>query len=277
MKALDHPRPVAAPPTAKWVIGFFLLTFAVTWTCFVSIAAGALRANSPAGQAIALLGTFAPSIVALLLAGVGEGGSGVGALLRSVLRWRVSWRWYLFAAGYMTAVKLSVALVHRVALGAWPRFGTEPLYLIPVAILLSTPVQAGEEIGWRGYALPRLASRMGLGPASVLLGAIWALWHLPLFYIPQSDTYHQSFPAYALQVTAISVAIAWLYGHTGKSLLLPMLLHAAINNSKDIVPSASAAGTTTFGLNASPVAWMTVALLWVFAALFLTRMPKLDS
>ena len=66
--------------------------------------------------------------------------------------------WYLFALAYIPAIKLTVALVHRLATGAWPRFGDEPWYGILAAIAFSTPFQAGEEIGGRGYALPRLAT-----------------------------------------------------------------------------------------------------------------------
>jgi len=77
-----------------------------------------------------------------------------------------------------------------------------------------------------------------------------------------------------LQVTALSVAIAWLYAQVNGSLLPVMLLHAAVNNSKDIVPSATPGAMSPFGLSASPVAWMTVAALWACAAYFLARMPR---
>jgi hypothetical protein len=174
----------------------------------------------------------------------------------------------------MPAIKLPVALVHRVATGAWPRFGQEPWYLMAAAIVFSTWAQAGEEIGWRGYALPRLSDRFGLAPASVILGIIWASWHLPLFYVPESHTSRQSFPLYLLQVTALSVAAAWLYWRTEGSLLLVMLLHAAVNNTKDIVPSAVPGATNAFALSTSLVAWLTLAFLWITAAYFLVRMPK---
>ncbi len=259
------------------VVKFFVLTYAVMWTCFITVAAAAIPARRPLGAVLVLLGAFAPSLVALGLTARAEGLTGIRTLLGRVLRWRVAPRWYLFAVGYLPAIKLTVALVHRVATGAWPRFGDEAWYVIPLAIALSTPVQAGEEIGWRGYALPRLAARFGLARASLLLGLIWACWHLPQFFIPEADTYGQSFLVYVLQVTALSVAMAWLYARTNGSLLLVMLLHAAVNNSKDIVPSAVPGATSTFGLSASLVAWLTVTLLWICGAYFLARMPRWDA
>ena len=81
---------------------------------------------------------------------------------------------------------------------------------------------------------------------------------------------------YLLQVTALSVAIAWLYGHTNGSLLLAMLMHSAINQTKDIVPSAVPAATNPLALSNSLVAWLTLALLWIGAGYFLVRMPKAE-
>jgi len=259
------------------LVKFFILTYAVMWTCFITVAAAAIPARRPLGALLVLLGTFAPSLVALGLTARAEGVRGIRILLAGVLRWRVAPQWYLFAAGYIPTIKLTVALVHRVATGAWPRFGNEAWYIIPLAIAFSTPFQAGEEIGWRGYALPRLAARFGLARASLLLGLIWACWHLPQFFIPEADTYRQSFFVYVLQVTALSVAMAWLYARTNGSLLLAMLLHSAVNNAKDIVPSAAPGATNTFGLSASLVAWLTVTLLWICGAYFLARMPRWED
>jgi uncharacterized protein len=123
-------------------------------------------------------------------------------------------------------------------------------------------------------SLPRLAERFGLASASVLLGLIWGVWHLPQFFIRGGDSYQQSFPVFVLQVTAMSVAFAWLYTRTNGSLFLTMLLHAAINNSKDIVPSGVPGGTETFGFHASRISWIALALLWGCAAVFLLDMRK---
>ena len=246
---------------------FFALTFAITWASWYA-------ARSFPGLQLPLLylGIFAPAYVALGLTAGREGRAGVLALLRRLIEWRVGARWYLFAFGYMAAIKLTVAVIHRVAVGAWPRFGDEPWFLGIAATMFFFVGQTGEEIGWRGYALPRLASRFGFAGASVILGVIWACWHLPLFFFPVGDLNGQSFPLYVIQVTAISVAIAWLYVNAKGSLLLTMLMHSAINNTKDIVPSAVPGATNPWALSTSLVAWLTVVLLWLFAIYFLVRM-----
>ncbi len=262
-------------------MAFFALTFLVSWACFIT--AAVLSRGIPAGggpgpglSALVLLGTFAPGIVALALTARAEGGAGVRALLDRLFRWEVRARWYVFALGYMAAIKLTVALVHRLLTGAWPRFGHEAWFVMLAATVVSTVIggQSGEEIGWRGYALPRIARRLGLAGASLVLGVIWAVWHLPLFYFHGADTYAQSFPVYLLQVVALSVAVAWLYWRTGGSLLLTMLLHAAVNNTLGIVPSGVAGATDPFAWSTSRVAWLTLALLWAGAACFLVDMRR---
>lgn len=260
------------------LVAFFTLTFLVTWTCWAAAAAipavGAAGAPVPAAIAagVFLLGVFAPGLVAVALTERGEGRAATTALLGRMLRWRVGARWYLFAILYVPVVELSAALAHRLVAGTWPRFGQTPWYLMGMALLVSTWTQAGEEVGWRGYALPRLSVRLGAAAGSVILGIIWALWHLPLFFVLGGDTRGQSFPLYLTQLTAISVAAAWVYWRTGGSLLLVMLLHAAINNTKDIVVSAVPGATSPWALSTSLAAWITVGLLWGPAAYFLVRM-----
>src|SRR5262249_44711079 len=122
----------------------------------------------------------------------------------------------------------------------------------------------------------RLARYVGLRLASIVLGVIWACWHLPLFYIPVGDTYHQSFAVYLVSVTAMSVTMAWLYWRSNGSLLPTMFLHAAVNNTKDIVPSAVNAGTPAVLLGASLVAWIAAALLWICGIYFLVRMRRAE-
>jgi membrane protease YdiL (CAAX protease family) len=256
---------------------FFLLTFVLSWSCFGTLAI--LAHGAPlgvVGYGLLLLGTFAPAIVAVWLTYLAEGRTGVTSLLGRILRWQVGARWYVFAVALFPAIKLGVALAHRAFAGAWPRFGNESPAIILIAIIFSTPVQAGEEVGWRGYALPRMAARLGFGPASIILGAIWGLWHLPLFFVPGED-YGQPFFVFAMGTTALSVALAWLYANTKGSLLLTMLMHSAVNQTVGVVPDRLAEPGSPFSLHAPIPFYLTVGFLWIAAGYFLVRFRRVRA
>jgi uncharacterized protein len=233
-------------------------------------------------ELLVLIGTIAPALVAVGITWREGGQPGITVLLDGVFQWQVQAGWYLFALGYTAVIRLAVALAARTWTGSWPQLVDSPLALAPAAILISMPVQAGEEIGWRGYALPRLMESMGFTRASVFLGIVWAVWHLPLFYLRVSgnDEYGQSFPVWALGVTALSVAFAWLYVRTGGSLLLTMLMHAAVNNLPHFAVAPATDTSNVFSLHASAVTWFTALFLWIPAAYLIsiqTAARPLDS
>src|SRR5262245_18897683 len=244
---------------------FFLLTFVLSWSTWFGAATVAAPRNTGffgVGGPVFLVGVFAPVIVALALTARVEGGPGVRRLVARIGNWRVGARWYVFAVGYSVGTELTVALIHRVVMGAWPRFGETNWAIMLGPILVSTWVQAGEELCWRGYALPRLVASVGLSGASILLGVVWASWHLPLFFLPGTGMEGESFLVYLLHVTAVSVAMAWLYWKTGGSLLLVMLMHASINNTSGFVPAAVGSGATPLAFGGSLVGWLVVGISW---------------
>lgn len=261
---------------------FAVLTYVVSWGAWFG--AGALEPAAPTSASriaadqhsiawwmLIYPGTFAPSLMATALTALEQGSAGVSALYSRLVKGDVKLRWYLFAFFYMLVVKLVVALAHRTTYGVWPPFTDEPFYILVAATILSTVllVQAGEELGWRGYMLPCLAARFGYAWSSIMVGVVWAAWHLPLFYIAGADKTGQSFPVWGLSVVAISVAITWLYANTGGSLLLTMLMHAAVNNMGSLVSSATPGATDVWTLTGSPAIMLTLLLLWVPAAWFL--------
>lgn len=261
------------------LLAYFLFTYLVTWS--VWFAASGLAAPGNTGLfggrgPLFLLGVFAPGLVALAFTAQAEGRSGVARLLARIGHWQVRARWYAIAISYFAVIKLAAALVHRMITHEWPPFGDTPVALMMAGIAVSTWAQAGEEVGWRGYALPRLAHYVGLGGASLVLGVVWAVWHLPLFILPDSGSTGQSFPAYLLQVMALSVVLAFIYWKTDGSLLLVMVMHAAVNNTTGIVPAAIGGATTPIALGGSLVAWATVVLSWVVATPLLNRMRGAD-
>jgi membrane protease YdiL (CAAX protease family) len=261
------------------LLAYFLLTFLVSWS--VWFAASGLAAPGNTGifggrGPVFLLGVFAPGLVALAFTAQAEGRAGVSRLLARIGHWRVDARWYAVAIGCFAVIKLAAALVYRIVTDEWPPFGDTPIVLIPLGIAVSTWVQAGEEVGWRGYALPRLAAYLGLGGASLVLGVVWAAWHAPLFVLPDSGSTGQSFLVYLLQVVAMSVVLAFVYWKTNGSLLLVMLMHASMNNTTGIVPAAVGGAISPIAFGGSLVAWATVALSWAVAAPLLFCMRKAD-
>ena len=213
-----------------WV--FFGLTFAVSWAVWVPMAV--LQIEHPLYK----LGTFGPAIVALALTAAREGRSGLRALGERLLVWRVSIFWYLFSFLSTAAASLAAIGLHVLLGGEAGEFNDPAqLYLVVPAFLyvLFTSV-LGEEIGWRGYALPRLQMRLSALGASVMLGLIWGIWHLPLFWM--AGNFHQHIPVslFLLQTTGFSVLYTWMWNNTRGSLLMAHLFHAASNTTLGVLP-----------------------------------------
>jgi membrane protease YdiL (CAAX protease family) len=109
------------------------------------------------------------------------------------------------------------------AAGPWPLLP----FVFVQTLLLSSPM--GEEPGWRGFALPRLQARLGALGASLVLGVLWGLWHLPLALTSGDPTAGTFSGWYLLGITGEAVLYTWLFNSTGGSLLLVLLLHAAMS------------------------------------------------
>jgi len=167
-----------------------------------------------------------PSIAAIAAAALIDGRSGVVQLLRMVLVWRVGLRWYLLALlGPLALFALAAwvnTLMGATAVGSlgldWSEFGS--LLLLQIVGVFAG---AWEELGWRGYALPRMMGRLSPLLASLGLGVLWAIWHLPLFLagdIPWAD---------AAFIVAVSVLFTAVFVRTSQSVLIAFLMHASIN------------------------------------------------
>ena len=220
-------------------------------------------------------GTFGPALVAVLLTGSSSDRGALRHLVSGIGKFPDRASYYVFAVGYMLTVKMIAALVQYVITGVWAAHHAFPELLFPLAVAISTPVQAGEELGWRGFLLPRLATEMGFGNASLIVGVVWAAWHLPLFFIPGVDIYRESFPLFALAVIPLSVTMAWLYASTNGSVLLTMLMHSAVNQTT-IFFSASSTAAGVWQAHTSMFGWTTILLLWIVAALFYRRLERGD-
>ena len=201
---------------------YFVMAYGFSW---------AMVALYSTGFIFALLALFGPALAAIIVTWLIEGRAGVKALLRRVGLWRVSLRWYVVAIGLPVMVALAALCVHSALTGVPPAInsGTPISLLIIIALLV-----VGEELGWRGFALPHLQARHNGLVASLILGVLWAGWHLANATIPGLQYYLYGFPAFLFFVVAQTVLFTWLFNHTRGSVLLAWIFHAWINISNSL-------------------------------------------
>ena len=221
---------------------FFLLAYALTWLgwspWFLSESGVGLLPYE--GGDLDVLFNVAglvlgPTLAAFVVTGAAEGREGVRRLLRRIVLWRVGLRWYLFVLAGIPAIALLSAVAMPGALASFRVSAVPPalfLYLVAGPFFLFAGGPVFEEIGWRGFALPRLQRQHGSLAGSLLLGFLWALWHLPLFLIPDWDTPHGGPLDAALFVVlaaGMAVVFTWVFNNTSGSVLLAILAHGSLN------------------------------------------------
>ena len=113
----------------------------------------------------------------------------------------------------------------------------QPIVLaIPYFILMLIIGGGQEEFGWRGYAQAPLQKKIGVIPASLVIGVVWGIWHLPLWFMTGDLHSAYSFFAFVLMTTSISLMYAWLYNSSGKKLIVVMFFHAMNNTAAPLLP-----------------------------------------
>jgi hypothetical protein len=213
---------------------FFRYAFAVTWGVGLVglIVSRFVQGTQPFSTTSPFYWAagYAISVIGIAMTAFYDRGPGLRRLVTRLLPWRAHPHWYLIVFG-------GYGLVTAAAWQAARWFGAGPAslpgpraMLVGVALALATDVgPLGEEFGWRGFALPRLLDRWTPVQASVILGAIHALWHVPLFFIPAMPQNHLSYPLFAVGVVSIAVIDTWLYLRSGANLLLAILVHLMAN------------------------------------------------
>ncbi len=212
------------------LISFFVLTYALAWILWLPLVV--LRDAIPAapGLVLVLLGSAVPSLLGIVLTAIVLGRGALRTLLGRLLIWRVDPRWYLVVV--LGPAALVGGIVAFNALLGGPAISINvPLLaaVITLAFHIFPGSAMGEEIGWRGYALPRLQARRSALSASLILGVIWAFFHLPLFFTGQAFRSPSILAPFVISGIALSVILTWVYNSTGGSLLLVVLLHATAN------------------------------------------------
>jgi membrane protease YdiL (CAAX protease family) len=206
------------------LMSFFAFAYALTW------GVGALLRGEPTGL-LSTNGMFigAPALAALLVIAATSGRAGFRDLRSRLLRWRVSPRWYAVVLGVPLLIVPIALAVNITVLGGsaldWTKAPPLARVVLFFALFLFVPFTAplGEEIGWRGFALPRLLTTRSALAASLILAALWAPWHLPTIL---ADPAARPIVPFFLGFPSLAILFTWVFIHTKGSLLVAVLFHA---------------------------------------------------
>lgn len=280
---VDHAaKPGAEPARAgseagtrrRGLYAYFGLTFLITWGIQLLLIASE---NGWGGLSLPprvhYLASYGPMLAAILVTAWLWRGPGLKELWGRISHWRVGWGWFLIAllspaALFVVGVGVAVLLgepVPDLALLGQVNY-MPPLGVLGAWVFWFLTYGMGEEIGWRGFALPRMQFGANAGRATLMLGLIWALWHLPSFFY--LDTYQAMglwmYPFLAFTIVCGNVVYTWIYNSSGGSVLMAIIFHASFNTF-----SASAAGQGTIAIV------MTAGI--VVAALVIPRVYGLEN
>ena len=209
---------------------YFAGAYVWTWACWVPaalIARGSLASPVPT-LLLEILGGLGPMAVAIAVTAQRDGGSGVRRLFGQ-LRLRGLRRGWLVAGLAVGLLDLAPAAVYLVGAGFLPPGLAAQIAVMPLHFLFVAILGGGldEEMGWRGFALPHLQRAVAPLGANLLVGILWACWHLPLWLDPGSSHAATPFAVYLATVVAQSFVISYLYNASGGSLLVAVVAHSA--------------------------------------------------
>jgi membrane protease YdiL (CAAX protease family) len=244
------------PASGARATAFFVLAFGLSWAFWVPFAffappASSVLSGGGGGSPVLLLqllGNFGPSAAAIVLLAFSGGRRELWALLKRLLPHRAPPMLYALVL-FVPFVTLLPGLLYASLFANFSDVGLVLGGLLPallIGLLISGP---GEELGWRGYALPRLQAAYGPLVASLLIGVVWGMWHLPIWLWSSSSggaAFVAEFTLFVVGLSAFSVIFTWVYNHAGASMWMVVLLHAAVTasyNSLSVLLGPSSVGT----------------------------------
>ena len=272
------------------LLSFYALAFAITWGGLIMVVGGPseILGNPEAlgtRFALVMLAWLAgPSVASILMTGLVYGRAGLRDLLTRMRRWRVGARWY--AVALLSAPLLSVSVLLVLSLTSSEYLPTilttsDKASLLLLGIVGTFVGGIFEELGWTGFATPTLLRRMRYGvlPTGLIVGVLWGVAHLPIYYWASADLAGVLLPAVvAANVLAwfppYRVLMVWVYDRSGESLLLAMLMHGSATGSLVIFASLAPGWPLfTFLLVFGAVVWVVVAVVTLAQGGHLTRHP----
>jgi len=224
--------------------------------------------------ALFLVGGFVPSLLAIFLTWKKEGTAGLRHLGRRIVQVNIGWRWYLAAVLLVTLATMGQLVIISLMGQAFDMtlFVAQLGSLLPLLII--GPLS--EEIGWRGYALGRLQTRWNALTSSLIVGLVWALWHLPLFMMVGTSQHELGIPfmPFLIELTASSILYTWLYNNTKQSLWSAILLHWLYTYAAQVLSSGVTRSPLYNWLEYLPYVTMAAIVVLIWKPQTLSRPQK---
>ena len=213
-------------------IKFFVLTYILSWTIWISLILAAPQISEGVSNIVRLFGVLTPAISAIALTGYYAGRSGIRQLLSRLKIWRVNGKWWIAAVFVYPVLLVAAGLFYNLL---YPQSAVQLLEIsvggLIANLIFLTIASLGEEIGWRGVALPSLQKKYLPLISSAILGLLWAAWHLPFWVL--IGTLSQYGWAYFIMnflfIVPTTFFITWVFNQTKGSLLLPVVFHLVFN------------------------------------------------
>lgn len=219
------------PLPAYALITFFALTFGLSWGILVLFIAFTAQAEAIFGKMgyanpLFVLAVYAPAISAVWLVWRNHGRAGLVRFARRLTLWRMAWPWWAVLIVGLPAVSYAGAAL-KGTLGA--PFPFSPWTAVLPALVTTLMIGPIEEFGWRGLALPLMQRRLVPFWAGLWLGVIWAVWHVPAFFLSGTPQSNWSLPGFFVGCVALSLILTPMFDAAGGSLLVAALFHYQVN------------------------------------------------
>lgn len=217
--------------TAVFLVSTFILTWSSWGLLAFLVSRGMMSLQSVPGMTLYILGGSAPTIMAFAAVLLTSESKKVQELTSRIIKFRIPIRYYLAALLIPGLLGLAGRFGAGLIISDYvPASDLQPIYYF-IPLFASSIIFGGlEEVGWRGILQPAVTKHVSLVPANIIIGIIWAFWHLPMFFLIGVSHYGNSFLLFALAGIGWSAFMTWLY-HRTESIFICILFHAAINAS----------------------------------------------
>lgn len=211
------------------IVAFYILAFIVSWVGYLPQVAYTYGFFPFQSILFFVIGGIGPTIAAIIVTFVLHGKNGIGHLFRPLKQWRAGIFWYVVALFGYTIVWFSViALPDGISLNVGK---IDHWFILFPIFLMNIFMNVWEEVGWRGFALPRLQSHYNALVSSLVVGLMWGFWHLPLLLMKGYPMSNYPLGPFFVEIVASSVLYTWIYNNTKGSLLFATVFHAAGNTT----------------------------------------------